>query len=56
VGDWHDPKYNDISLSSTIADLNDFADDSRYVGLPLDNDVCTYTFHVYPSDEMKSGK
>jgi hypothetical protein len=56
VGDLHDGNYNDMSLTSTMEDLDNFADDSRYVGLPLDHEECRFTFRVYPSDEMKSGK
>jgi hypothetical protein len=56
VGDMHNSKYNDIFLTSTMTDLQDFAADSKYVGLPVDDAACMYTFHVYPSDEMEEGK
>jgi hypothetical protein len=39
-----------------MADLHMFGADSRYIGLPIDNEFCPYTFHVYPSNEMKSGR
>lgn len=56
VGDLHDHKYNGTSIRTTMSELSNYASDSRYVGLPIDDEACTFTFEVYPSDEMKEGK
>jgi hypothetical protein len=55
VGDFHDGKYNETLLESTMADLQGFAADSNYVGFPVDHEACMYTFRVYPSEKMKEG-
>jgi hypothetical protein len=56
VGDLHNREYNDIVITSTMSELNSFAADSRYMGFPIDDKACMYTFRVYPSDELKAGK
>jgi hypothetical protein len=38
-----------------MADLHSFTADSRYIGFPVDDEACMYTFRVYPSDEMREG-
>jgi hypothetical protein len=38
-------------------ELNSYSDrKSDYTGLPIINDECAYTFHVYPSIDMKDRK
>jgi Adenylate and Guanylate cyclase catalytic domain len=39
-----------------MANLHSFAANSRYTGFPVDDEMCRYTFQVYPSDKMKVGK
>jgi hypothetical protein len=56
-GDKHDPKYDHMSRESNLFDLKSyFQEDSKYSGLSLENETCIYSFHVYPSDEMKDRK
>lgn len=57
VGDLHDTKYNGISVSSSLFDLNSFrVEESHATSLPMDETGCIFTFHVYPSDQMKACK
>lgn len=54
VGDHHDPKYNQFTISSAMFDLNSYrVDESVYTGIPVDNGECIFTFRTYPSDDMK---
>jgi hypothetical protein len=54
VGDLHNREYDGMTLlAGSMEDLEYQAEDSRYIGLRADDQVCTYTFQVYPSDEMK---
>jgi hypothetical protein len=56
-GDRHDPKYNYMVVESTLSNLESyFQEDSKYSGAPIEKDTCVYSFHVYPSDEMKYSK
>jgi hypothetical protein len=53
VGDHHNPKYNQISLSNDLFNLTMYQGESEYTGVPVDQDDCVYHFFIYPSDEMK---
>ena len=56
-GDHHNPKYNDLVITSDMFDLDIFrTEQSSYFGLPVYNVNNTYTLYVYPSDEMESSK
>jgi class 3 adenylate cyclase len=57
VGDLHDPKYDYIGYSATLAELTDTSNSDResaYTGLPL-ADFCPKTLKVYPSQDMEDG-
>lgn len=59
VGDLHDPKYNQLGLSTTLPDRMDTSAskrDSSYRGIPLSSDYCTTTLKVFPSQVMEDGK
>lgn len=54
-GDHHDQQYNHLELSASLADLKNFAiKGSSYSGLPVEEDVCPYSLHIFPSDTMKN--
>jgi hypothetical protein len=54
AGDFHEPKYDDIGISSSMTELGKYAiEDSMYSGLPIDEDFCPFTISVYPSQEME---
>jgi len=53
TGDVHNRKYNHLGIHAELLHLNDFAiRDSKYTGASIDDLVCPFTLHVYPSDEM----
>jgi hypothetical protein len=53
--DFHDPKYDYLSRSSAMFELNSYRiKESGYAGLPVDQDLCQYTFHVYASETMEN--
>ncbi|KAG7338693.1 adenylate/guanylate cyclase [Nitzschia inconspicua] len=55
TGDFHEKQYDDMEVSSLMTELGLFAiEDSFYSGLPINEDFCPFTIHVYPSDEMKT--
>lgn len=55
MGDFHDPKYDYMEVSSDLYSLRDFFSKSRYyAGVPLDEAYCPMTVKVYASDTMKS--
>ena len=59
VGDHHNKKYNSMVVTNSIIELVDRtsnAKDSSFTGLPLDNDSCTFSFHVYPSETLENRK
>jgi hypothetical protein len=58
VGDWHDPDYEDMKISSSMLALGKFKKEQKatYTGFPLDSDSCSFDFHVYPSDHMRDGE
>jgi hypothetical protein len=57
VGDYHDPKYNTMSIHSAMFDLASFRIGvSDYTGLPVDRDDCIFNFHVYASDHMRDSE
>lgn len=49
--DLHDPKYDRLAQSSTLANLTKIG--NSYTGLPLNPEYCTYTLTVYPSIMME---
>jgi hypothetical protein len=56
AGDLHDTKYNSLSHSLTFGELMDTTTtdrDSSYTGIPLDDDYCTKTVTIYPSQTME---
>jgi class 3 adenylate cyclase len=56
-GDHHDSKYDYLGVSSTFLELRNNSDSSRgsaYTGLPLSQDFCLMTLHVYPSEVMEN--
>lgn len=56
VGDFHDREYDSIAKHTRLDNLNTYRQsESAYMGLPLDQEECDFTFHVYPSDDMKDG-
>lgn len=59
VGDYHDAKYNDMTIQSSMNELNLYQvseSENEYTGLPISNESCTFTFQVYPSQEMEDRK
>ena len=54
-GDLHDQQFDDMVISSSFFDLRHFNNihDSGYTGPTLDDGFCPFTFHIYPSHEMK---
>lgn len=56
-GDQHDTKYNYLTERSTASNLRSyFQEESQYSGLPIENETCTTTFDLYPSEEMEDRK
>jgi hypothetical protein len=54
-GDHHEAKYDSLSISTWLYDINDFfISDSRYTGLPVDQDFCPFRITVYPSSVMEA--
>jgi hypothetical protein len=56
VGDLHDPKYDYLTLLTTLPDLMDTSKserDSSYTGIPLSSDYCITTLKVFPSQAME---
>jgi hypothetical protein len=58
VGDFHDPKFAKMRISSSMINLGNYKNEvtSTYSGFPMDVDSCWFEFDVYPSDRMKQGK
>ena len=55
VNDKHDAQYDYLRVSSKITDLEAISSvASVYSGAPISEEYCTYTIHLYPTDEMKS--
>jgi hypothetical protein len=55
VGDLHDLKYRHLKRIGTLTDFSALSlHKDEYSGLPLDNNFCPYTLHLYPSNLMKS--
>lgn len=55
VGDKHDMRYDNLGIHSKLIELQSFSiDGSSYTGIPFDEEFCSITLHLYPSDEMKS--
>ena len=52
-GDFHDPTYDHLEMSSSFFDLHSFSAGSMYSGPPLDTEFCPFRLRVYPSDDMK---
>lgn len=54
AGDSHEERYDEMEVSSLMTELGLFAiEDSFYSGLPINENFCPFTIHVYPSDDMK---
>jgi hypothetical protein len=57
VGDLHNPIFNSMCITSQMNELNSHSErQSDYTGLPVIDDECSFTFHVYPSLTMKDRK
>jgi hypothetical protein len=57
AGDLHDTKYDSLGYSSTFGELMDTTTtgrDSSCTGIPLDDDYCTKTVQIYPSQTMEN--
>jgi Adenylate and Guanylate cyclase catalytic domain len=55
VGDLHESKYDDLSVSSSIVELKNYTiRDTGYSGAPLNADYCPHTIRIYPSEIMQS--
>ena len=53
TGDVHNRRYNHLGIHGKLLNLNDFAiRDSKYTGAPIDDMVCPFSLHLYPSDDM----
>ena len=49
-GDHHEMRFNDLEVSSTLAQLDEYQTGTNsYTGIPLDEALCKYQFHIYPS-------
>jgi class 3 adenylate cyclase len=56
AGDLHDTKYDSLGYSLTFGELMDTTTtgrDSSYTGIPLDDDYCTKTVKIYPSQTLE---
>jgi hypothetical protein len=54
-GDLHDSEFDDMRISSNIQNLRDFRlPESGYSGPRLDEEFCPFSFHIYPTQEMKN--
>lgn len=52
--DAHDPEYNHLEIASSFLDLRKFAvKNSKYSGLPLDDEYCPFRVRIYPSHTKK---
>lgn len=47
-GDLHDPTYDHLEQSASMADFSSVSDGSQ-LGLQLETDDCPYSIRVYPS-------
>ena len=53
--DKHDRKYDQLTMSTLMADLsNASTDESLYTGVPINQEYCQYTLRLYPSKDMES--
>ena len=53
-GDLHEEEYDYLEKKSLLTKLNSFSlRDRAYTGLPVSEDGCQYTLHVYPSTYME---
>ena len=53
-GDFHDPSYDHLEMSSNFFDLNSFANGiSLYSGPKVSSEYCPFRLRVYPSSDMK---
>eukprot|EP00934_Nitzschia_sp_Nitz4_P000129 Nitzschia sp. Nitz4//scaffold16_size188269//96486//104413//NITZ4_001795-RA/size188269-snap-gene-0.143-mRNA-1//-1//CDS//3329538529//129//frame0 len=54
-GDQHDAEFDDYALETDFAGLSDYeSGGSVYSGLEVTQDICTYTFQLYPSKTFES--
>lgn len=54
VGDLHDPKYDYLEVSARVADLRQMnTRQAFYASVPLDEEVCPYVVHIYPSQKRE---
>jgi hypothetical protein len=55
-GDEHENKYDSLVFHDSIADLVAelfLTETSRYLGVPLQNEICPYTISLYPSKDYQ---
>lgn len=48
-GDHHDTNYDDMVLESSLLEIPSFSSSSSSSFLPISQDICAYTFRIYPS-------
>ncbi|KAL3917415.1 MAG: hypothetical protein SGILL_004724 [Bacillariaceae sp.] len=54
AGDAHEERYDSMGMSSLLTELGNYAiGDTEYSGLPINEEFCPYTIHIYPSSEME---
>lgn len=52
-GDKHNPKFDHLEISSGLWTLDSFYERERgYTGAPVEEAVCPFYLHVYPSDKL----
>ncbi|KAL7569517.1 hypothetical protein ACA910_013892 [Epithemia clementina (nom. ined.)] len=55
VGDFHDSRYKDMEMSSTLQNLNKFdVGEIAYSYVPLEQDTCPWTVRVFPSAKFEA--
>lgn len=55
IYDQHEKNYEHLVVSSLLTKLsNANTEDSLYAGVPIDEEFCPYTLHLYPSRVMES--
>jgi hypothetical protein len=54
-GDLHDSNFDGMRRSAPLYNLRElFSNSGVYTGIPLGEDYCVHTLHVYPSTEMRN--
>mmetsp|Transcript_22665 Transcript_22665/g.50613 ORF Transcript_22665/g.50613 Transcript_22665/m.50613 type:complete len:1177 (+) Transcript_22665:27-3557(+) len=53
-GDNHDTQFDGMGKVQTFQEIGLLSVDSKYGGLPIDDEFCAYTVSTYPSEKMKN--